>query len=463
LTLFIPDNPQSDFAELTFVDLIFNPEHPLLLLSAAIDWTGLVASLQKFYSAGLGRPSTPLRAQAAALMLKFIKHLPDRDTVACVHENIYAQRFCGLHPSQLKDFMNPATGLTQFRARIGSEGMLLIQAALTQSAQATSGKKGTTLIVDTTCVPADVLYPTDIRLLEKCRTNILKLFKQAREQGLAVFYRTYSRTARKIFVTFAKLSKPARKKRQRVHKQLFQFVRRNLKQLADLRTRAAAERGLDSKWDPLLRDFLRTLKQTEQKVRIILHQQRQVRSGLTSIPNRIVSFHKDHVRPIMRGKFPLSTEFGPKVLVAVVKGVTHVIRTFQNNVSDATLVTPALRWFKNTFGRLPRKILGDRGFFARWRVGFLKGIGIVPGLQSRGKNIHLSPAEVRMIHQRLPIEAFISLGKRKFGWNKCLARIPHHENSWISIGAAALSAHRAFFLTCPSMYPPKRQMRLRPP
>jgi hypothetical protein len=135
--------------------------------------------------------------------------------------------------------------------------------------------------------------------------------------------------------------------------------------------------------------------------------------------------------------------------VAVVKGVTHVIQTFQNNVSDATLVTPALRWFKTTFGRLPKKILGDRGFFARWRVAFLKKTGMVAGLQSRGKNIHLSPADARMIRQRLPIEAFISLGKRKFGWNKCLARIPHHENSWISIGAAALSAHRAFLVRPP--------------
>src|SRR5712692_569652 len=135
--------------------MILDPDHPLLKLRDALDWETLVASLQKFYSADQGRPSIPLRAQAATLMLKFLKHLPDRETVQCVHENIYAQRFCGLHPSQLKDFMNPATGLTQFRAKIGEEGMLLIQATLTQAAQKTSQKKGTTLIVDTTCVPAD--------------------------------------------------------------------------------------------------------------------------------------------------------------------------------------------------------------------------------------------------------------------------------------------------------------------
>lgn len=447
--MYTPDNQQSDFTELTFVDMIFNPEHPLLKLSAAIDWKTLVVSLQKFYSADRGRPSIPLRAQAATLMLKFLKHLSDRDTVECVHENIYAQRFCGLHPAQLADFMNPATGLSDFRAKIGPEGMALIQAALTLAAQKTSKKKGTTLILDTTCVPADILYPTDIRLLERCRLNILKLFKQARARGVNVLYRTYSRTARKIFVAFSKLGKPTKKTRQRVHKQLFQFVRRNLKQLTDLRIKATAQLGPHSKNNRPLRDFLKTLKLTEQKVRIILHQQRQVRCGLTSIPSRIVSFHKDHVRPIMRGKFPLGTEFGPKILVAIVKGVTHVVKTFNTNVADPTLLTPALRWFKTTFGRFPKEILGDRGFFARWRVKCLKAMGIIPGLQVRGKNICITPAAARQIRRRLPIEATISLGKRKFGWGKCLARTSLHESSWISLGAAALSAHRFLLLEPP--------------
>lgn len=447
--MYTPDNPQSDFAELTFVDMIFDPEHPLLKLSAAIDWKMLVASLQKFYSADQGRPSIPLRAQAATLMLKFLKHLSDRDTVQCVYENIYAQRFCGLHPSQLIDFMNPASGLTQFRATIGQEGMLLIQAALTQAAEGTSRKKGTTLIIDTTCVPADILYPTDIRLLERCRLNILNLFKQAKARGMDVLYRTYSRTARKIYVTFAKLGKPAKKTRQKVHKQLFQFVRRNLKQLADLRAQATAQFGPHCKNNPHLLAFLKRLKETEEKVRIILHQQRQVRSGLTSIPNRIVSFHKDHVRPIMRGKFPLGTEFGPKILVAIVKGCVHVVGTFQHNVADATLVTPALRWFKTTFGRFPKELLGDRGFFARWRVRFLKAMGIIPGLQARGKNIHTTPTATRQIRHRLPIEAAISLGKRKFGWGRCLARTTAHEHSWISLGGATLNVHKAFILKPP--------------
>ena len=152
------------------------------------------------------------------------------------------------------------------------------------------------------------------------------------------------------------------------------------------------------------------------------------------------------MRPIVRGKFPLSTEFGPKVLVALVRGCLHVISGLHKNVADAPLVTPALRWFKSKFRRFPQALLGDRGFYARWRVRWLQARGITSGLQARGKTQEFSPAHRRRIRQRLPIEAVISLAKRKFGWGRCRVRNPDHELSWVGLGAAALNAHRAFLV-----------------
>lgn len=322
--------------------------------------------------------------------------------------------------------------------------MALIEKALTAAAQDCSRKRGGKLIFDTTCVPADILYPTDIRLLERCRRAVIGLLRQAKEFGLSTAYRTYNRTARKIFVVFSKLGKPGEKKRRRVHKQLFQFVRRHLKHLADLREIASRQLGPRCRADEELRAFLKELKTVEDRIRTVVHQQKLVRQGVVSIPNRIVSFHKDHVRPIVRGKFPLSTEFGPKVLFGIVRGCMHRIAAFHNNVADATMLTPALRWFKERFGRLPDEVQGDRGFYARWRVRALKAMGITPGLQQRGKAIEKSAANRRMIRQRLVIEARISLGKRKFGWNRCRARVAEHETSWIGLGAAAMNAHLAF-------------------
>ena len=442
--MLVPENPQSELADLPFAEFVFNPDHPLLRLAAAIAWDDLLGQLRAFYSEDRGAPSTPLRAQVATLMLKHLRNLPDREAVHLVLENMYAQRFCGLSPAQVADYMHPASGLSNFRAKIGAHGMALIEEALTAAGQGSSRKRGSKLILDTTCVPADILYPTDIRLLERCRQAVVRLLRRAKDLGVEALYRTYNRTARKVFVQFSKLGKPGEKKRRRVHKRMFQFVRRNLKQLTDLRQIASRELGPRCRADADVWAFLQQLKTVELRIRTILHQQRLVRQGVVSIPNRIVSFHRDHVRPIVRGKFPLSTEFGPKVLFGIVRGCVYRVAAFQNNAADATLITPALRWFKERFGRLPDEVQGDRGFFARWRVRVLKAMGITPGLQQRGKAIEKSAAWRRMIRQRLVIEARISLGKRKFGWNRCRARVAEHETSWIGLGAAAMNAHRAF-------------------
>lgn len=442
--MIVCQDPQSQLPDLPFAQFLFDADHPLERLAATIDWKKLLGELSAFYSEDRGAPSTPLRAKVGTLMLKHLRNLPDRQAVYLVMENIYAQRFCGLSPAQVAGYMHPASGLSNFRVKLGVQGMALIEEALTAASLGSCRKHGRKLILDTTCVPADILYPTDIRLLERCRQAAVRLLRRAKAFGLNALYRTYNRTARKVFVTFSKLSKPNEKTRRRTHKRVFQFVRRNLKQLADLRQLASRQLGPQCRVNEEVLTFLQELKTVEGRIRTILHQQRLVRQGVVSIPNRIVSFHKDHIRPIVRGKFPLSTEFGPKVLFGIVRGCMHRIAAFHNNAADATLITPALRWFKEKFGRLPDEVQGDRGFYARWRMRVLRAMGITPGLQQRGKAIDKSAAWRRMIRQRLVIEARISLGKRKFGWNRCRARVAEHETSWIGLGAAAMNAHLAF-------------------
>lgn len=442
--MLITKNSQQEFADLAFSDFMFKQDHPLLKLNEAIDWDNLLCYLGQFYSRSRGRPTTPLRAKVGTEIIKHIKNLSDRDAVTFVEENIYAQRFCALLPSQASGYMNPKNGLANFRAQIGTEGLAFIHDVLIAAATKKPLKRGNKLILDTTCIPMDIHFPTDIRLLERCRKEIVNLINKAKQLGLEISYRTYNRTARKLFVSFSKISRPKEKTRKKVHKQMLQFVRRNLKQLTDLHSKATHHFTQQVHFDPGVSAFLKQIKTSKKRIQIILHQQRQVYRGIKHIPARIVSFHKDHVHPIVRGKFPLDTEFGPKTLLALVKGYSYVIDVFQNNAADATLVIPALRWFKKTFGRFPKEIITDRGFFSRRLAKLLKLFGIRPGLQQRGKSIRSSHVQRRMARQRLPIEARISLAKRKFGWNRCRAKNPLHEPYWIRLGASALNAHLAF-------------------
>lgn len=276
----------------------------------------------------------------------------------------------------------------------------------------------------------------------------MRLIKKAKAFGLKISYRTYSRLARKLFVTFAKLSKPKPKTRKKVHKQMIQFVRRNLKQLEDLHEQATRQLGPSAKTSKRILRFLRHLKASHQKIQIILNQQKQVYQGQLSIPGRIVSFHKEHVRPIVRGKFPLSTEFGPKILVAIYRGWTHVVKVFQNNAPDSSCVLATLIWFKRTFGHFPKELLGDRGLSSRRNEQTLQFVSVRSGLQPRG-NKSLDSKQRKDIRDRIPIEARISLGKRMAGWSRLKSKTPSHDSSWIRLDAMALDLRLAFFCNSP--------------
>ena len=443
------DNSQLTFDAIPFLKVVYDPEHPLMQLEKTIRWDALLEALGAYYSEDEGRPTIALRAKVGTLILKFVKNLSDRKIVRDVEENLYAQHFCGLTPDQARGYMCAESGLSDFRRQIGPEGMALVEAVLNAVAEKKPLKRGNKIIIDTTCVPLDIRYPTDIKLLERCRREVLLLIKKAKGYGVEASYRTYARVAKKMYTLFAKLSKPKAKTRKKVHKQMIQFVRRNLKQLTDLRAQCtpALGPGVGDETNPRrfeIHRFLKRLKESEQKIGIILHQQKQIYGGNLHLAGRIVSFHKDHVRPIMRGKFPVSTEFGPKVLLAVVRGYAYVVNTFQDNVSDTRMTVPALRWFKGKFGKFPWELLADRGMWKRAAAKWLSHAGIGCGIQVKGKEVPDTSVTRRQIRQRLPIEARISLNKRCFGWDRCRARNDEHEESWIRLGTAAMNVHLAY-------------------
>lgn len=427
-------------------DWFMTPEvdknHEIIKIADTIDWASLSEKLAQFYCPDNGRPTKPSRAKVGLLVLKHLYHLSDEAVVDMLKRDIYAQYLCDVSLKEAVTFID-SSSLSKFRKQIGIEGVKLIEEEALSSLRKTKHLRGRRLIVDTTVMPANIAYPTDVTLLEKVRRKALKYLNQAKDFGVQT-YRTYQRTAKRVFVTYQKIRKHSIQSRRRVQKKLLQFASRNVKQLKetiDTITSSPQETGNTTK-EQLVHEtqsFLITAQN-------ILTQQKDVYRG-RRVSERIVSIHKPYLRPMVRGKYPVEVEFGPKVLLNL-QGDCLFLEDLQfSNVADSHLLETSLQQYKERFGRLPTQLATDRGFWSKENRQLAEDYGIKKiAIENKGKSSYLKgkPFRERLRRLRCKIEAKISLAKRKYGLNCCLYSIQNGEEIWARLGLLAMNLKMAY-------------------
>ena len=93
------------------------------------------------------------------------------------------------------------------------------------------------LILDATCTPADVSYPTDLGLLNQARKHtetIIDILYKSLEVKTINKPRTYRNIARKNYLLVAKKRKPTLKEKRKAIKVQLQYINRNLGHIQQL-------------------------------------------------------------------------------------------------------------------------------------------------------------------------------------------------------------------------------------
>ena len=160
------------------------------------------------------------------------------------------------------------------------------------------------MIIDATCAPADIRYPTDLSLLNEAREKAEKVIDKLHEpfRGKGKKVRTYRQEARKEYLKVAKRRRAKRKiVRKGIRKQL-QYLSRDLKYIEELR----GKDGCGELSAKEYRDLL-VIKELYQQ------QKYMYENKVHSVRGRIVSISQPHVRPIVRGKVASPVEFGAKI------------------------------------------------------------------------------------------------------------------------------------------------------
>ncbi|MDY6935701.1 MAG: transposase [Spirochaetota bacterium] len=177
-------------------------------------------------------PAKPLRIALGALIIKERSGFTDEETVEQIRENPYLQYFIGLSeytddypfdPSMMVhfrkrlsgDILNGINELTIGNDKNNGDPQDNILDVDNDKIEDTEDKNKGKLILDATCAPSDIRYPTDLSLLNEAREK-LELIIDVLHNPLKVKEkkpRTYRGKAR---VDYLKLAK----KRKKTHKEI---------------------------------------------------------------------------------------------------------------------------------------------------------------------------------------------------------------------------------------------------
>lgn len=413
-------------------------QHRYVRLENLIVWEDLFLTMGEFYSE-LGRPSKDVKVMIFLLIIKHMEGLSDRGLLNLLRENLPLQYACGLSFKDALTFIKNASLFSKFRTRIGNRGCLLIEESVQTLLKEKKLLRDRTILVDTTVAPSNISHPTDIHLLETARKQLLKIIKKF---GKGVSYRTYCRVARKTFIEYIKLGRRNKMRTKKSHGKMIRFVRRNLQQANEVFASAgqSMKKYEEQKVAALLDTIQRLLGQQEELSR------RTKRDGSKqgiSIKNRIVSVFRDFVRPIPRGKVPVATEFGAKILFELQSGFMTVLKISYDNIPDSHMLA-------EHFDRYTGMTLcADRGFHKSANNVLAEKAGVKNYyVEKQGrKSLDKTPSLKRARCKRAGIEASISNLKNNHGLGRVrYGRGMEGEEQWIRLGVIGANLKRALKL-----------------
>ena len=189
-----------------------------VIMAELVPWDEFEEEYAKLFDPEKGAPAKSFRLALGSLIIKEKLATSDRETIEQIRENPYLQYFIGLNSYQ-EDPPIDASMLVHFRKRIGRDLVNKINEVMVKKGQKPTDdevkKKDSDpdlkekipnrgkLILDATCAPADIRYPTDLGLLNQARISteriIDNLYKQLRGQLLKK-PRTYRKIARKEYL-----------------------------------------------------------------------------------------------------------------------------------------------------------------------------------------------------------------------------------------------------------------------
>ncbi|MEH1785985.1 MAG: IS5 family transposase [Nostoc sp.] len=426
-----------------------------VIMASLIPWAEFEEEYSSFFSAEMGAPAKSFRVALGALIIKEKLGISDRETVEQIKENPYLQYFIGMS-SYINEAPFDASMLVHFRERISADLVNKVNQETvkrmletTSSTLATESTESTQkkqlylekedntpknrgkLILDATCAPADISYPTDFELLNQARKQTERIIDLLYEQikgTLEKKPRTYREIARKNYLEVAKKRRVSQKDRKKAIKKQLQYIKRNLSHIDQLIRSGATLEKLSTRQYKMLLVVVEVYRQ-----QLWLYENKK-----QSIDDRIVSLSQPHIRPIVRGKAGKAVEFGAKLSASYFDGYVFLDHISWDNFNESGDLKSQVEAYKNYTGYYPESVHVDKIYRTRENRAWCKGRGIIMSGPHEGRppaNVSKEKKKQDLESERIRncIEGKFGQAKRRFSLNRVMAKLSHTSETAIAI------------------------------
>lgn len=448
-----------------FGSLPLDPNNDWIKLSKFVPWREFDLKYADNFRSKKGQRACDSRMALGSVLIKIhYKGMSDEDLTKEIAMNPYLQYFLGLREYRYECPFD-ASMMTRFCQRISAEMLAWINDEIIGRKAAAekkeedhkdddSGSTGNgaqeeskggeseeenqgTLILDATCAPQNIRFPTDASLLNEARQKAEEIIDILHENGLTdgPKPRTYREKALRKYNGFSKARKKTTKMIREVIRQQLGFLSRELGIIDTI----------EGKHPGCLKEALPVRKQEMlQVIRTLYSQQEYMyRTKTHKVENRIVSISQPWVRPIVRGKQTADVEFGAKVEMSVVDGFLRIEDLRWDAYNECTTFQESVEAYKRSYGRYPQRVLADTIFRTRENMKYCKERGIHlngpklgkpysdPAIQRQQKKL-----EWQESGERGEIERNFGVGKRRYCLDCIVTKLK--ETSEVMIHASVL-------------------------
>jgi len=434
--MYFKDNKQISLFEFgQSAGLTLDPENRWVKMAHKVDWDKIEDKYCGQFCQNNGAPAKPVRLAVCSLLIQSMEGLPDERLVLHIQENPHMQYFCGIKECSWELPFVPSL-MVSFRKRFGDDVLREINEMLFAPEKSKENNDDNdkpnngTLIMDTTCTPANITYPQDIKLCNEAREKTEKMVETMHERGDGEKPRLDKQKARQAYLKVAKSKNRTGNILRKAIKKQLSYIRRNLGYI-----------------DNLMKNYDKLSPKQKSEldaIRKLYEQQKYMIDNRThTVEDRIVSISQPHVRPIVRGKAAAKVEFGAKVAASVIGGYAFVDNISWDAYNESADLIPAIERYKIKYGCYPEAVMVDKIYRNRDNIKYCnsKGIRISGPRLGRPKKGETYDKKQAYIDSgiRNQIEGKFGIGKIKYGLDRVMAKLKDTSETSISLAFLAMN------------------------